>query len=401
LRAGSPLSREKGAAGRAVKLLPDENLSRRLFLGRMAGVMTGVAVSHLLPSTARAAPLPESIAGTAAKHGILAGCAVNGPGLRNDADFRRLVAEQAAIVVPENEMKWKALRPSPAAFDFTAADRLMDFAGQNGMLVRGHNLCWHNALPDWFAATVTRENAAQFLTEHIRIVAGRYAGRIHSWDAVNEAIDGDSGHPRGLRESPWLRFLGPGYIDMAFRAARAADPHALLVYNDYGIEYDNDKAAQKRIDVFSLVKSMKKHGAPIDAVGVQSHLRTDAVYGDGLRHFIRNVRKLGLEVFVTEMTVDDSHIGGDPARRDGIVAELYGSYLDLVLGEGVRTVLTWGITDRYSHMSIAHPRPDHSLARGLPFDEDLKPVAAFSAMLGAFDRVPATVPLATRPQKSV
>jgi endo-1,4-beta-xylanase len=364
-------------------------ISRRRLLRDWASAATGAAAAHLLPITAQATPAPNSIGGTGAAHGILAGCAVNGLGLQRDAEFRQLLATQAGIVVPENEMKWRELRPTPDTFNYAAADRLMDFAAQNGILVRGHNLCWHRALPDWFATTVTRDNAAQFLTDHIRNVAGRYSGRIHSWDVVNEAVEVDDGRPDGLRKSPWLELLGPGYLDTAFHAARAADPRALLVYNDYGIEADDKKAGEKRDYVLYLVKSMKKRGTPIDAVGLQSHLWMNENLYDGLRHFIRDVHKLGLQTFVTEMDVDDSRIAGDFATRDRVVAEMYGSYLDLVLGEGVRTIVTWGITDRYSHMSVAHPRPDGSPARGLPFDENLMPVAAFDAMLHSFGRLPA------------
>ncbi len=364
------------------------SFSRRQFVLKAANGAIGLAAAQLLPRTVWAAPEPNSVAGAAAAHGILAGCAVNGPGLATDADFRRLVAAQAAIVVAEREMKWRDLRPTPETFDYTAADRLMSFAQQNGMLVRGHNLCWHEALPVWFEATVTRDNAAQFLTDHIHNVTTHFAGRIHSWDVVNEAINVGDGRRDGLRNSPWLRFLGPGYIDMAFRAARAGDAHALLTYNDYGIEADDAKAARKRDAVLHLIKTMKKRGTPIDAVGIQSHLRVPETYGSGLRRFIRDAHKLGLQAFVTELDVDDSHVPGSFAERDRAVAEVYSSYLDLVLSEGVRVIVTWGITDRYSWLTNQHPRPDGKPARGLPFDDNLQPVDAFNAMLGSFRRLP-------------
>jgi endo-1,4-beta-xylanase len=256
-------------------------VSRRRFLSGMAAV----TASQILPVAACATPAPDSIGRVASAHGILAGCAVNGPGLREDAEFRRLLIDQAEIVVPENAMKWRELRPTPTTFDFTAADRLMDFAQQNEILVRGHNLCWHLALPSWFASTVTPENATHFLTDHIRHVAGRYAGRIHSWDVVNEAVNPADRRPDGLRDFPWLQLLGPGYIDLAFHTTRDTDPRALLVYNDYGIEAEDDRAAQKRDAVLRLVRSMQKRGTPIDAVGVQSHWPHGAV------EFAKRVRR--------------------------------------------------------------------------------------------------------------
>jgi endo-1,4-beta-xylanase len=362
------------------------SLTRRDFLRDGASSAAAIAAAHGLPGVARAASAPDSIAAVAKAHGILAGCAVNAAGLANDAEFGKLVAAQSAIVVPENAMKWNELRPTPTTYDYSAADHLVDFARQHGIVVRGHNLCWHEALPRWFAETVNKDNAAQFLTDHIRNVAGHFAGQLQSWDVVNEAIDLKDGREDGLRGSPWFWLLGPGYIDIAFRTARAADPHARLVYNDYGIEEDDAKQARKRDAVFQLARGMQKRGTPIDAVGVQSHLAANAVCGNGLRHFIRDLHKLGLEVYVTEMDVNDSMIEGSDQLRDHAVAETYGKYLDLVLSEGVRLVLTWGLTDRYTWLTNQHSRTDHRVARGLPFDENLQPVEAFHAMVGSFGR---------------
>jgi endo-1,4-beta-xylanase len=137
---------------------------------------------------------------------------------------------------------------------------------------------------------------------------------------------------------------------------------------------------------------LQRRGTPIDAVGVQSHLWIGENYGGGLRHFIRSLHKLDLQVMVAEMDVNDSRVQGDVAARDRDVGEVYGRCLDLVLSEVVRTVLTWGLTDRCSYMSIAHRRPDGKLARGLPFDRNFQPVEAFHAMLRSFGLVHAARP---------
>ena len=178
----------------------------------------------------------QSLRAHANTHGLLVGCAVVPERLDKEPQYAGVVAAQANILVAENAMKWKALRPAPDEFDFSGADAILAFASAHGQKVRGHNLCWHEALPDWFAGTVTKENARQILTDHINTVAGRYAGKLHSWDVVNEAIDTKSDRPDGLRKSPWFDLIGPDYIDIAFRAARQADSTALLTYNDYGIE---------------------------------------------------------------------------------------------------------------------------------------------------------------------
>lgn len=364
------------------------SFSRRRFLEK-AVYASGALATHSFSQAVHAAPVPSSIGAEAAAHGILAGCAVNEQGLASDADFRRLVAAQAAIVVPENAMKWRSLRPSPTTFDYSAADRLVDFAEENQLRIRGHNLCWNQALPDWLEGTVNASNAQHLLTDHIRHVVGRYAGRIQSWDVVNEAVNVHDGRPDGLGNSIWLTVLGPGYLDIAFRAARTADPHALLVYNDFGVELDNAEQAAKRDAVFKLVTSLKRNGTPIDAVGIQSHLSATSTdsFGSGLRQFIAGLRRAGFKVLITELDVDDSHVAGDDAMRDRAVAEIYHSYLNLVLDAGVRTILTWGITDRYSWLTEHFPRADKDEARGLPFDEHLRPVDAYWRMVESFGRV--------------
>jgi len=339
---------------------------------------------------------PRSLRAAAAAHGLLVGCAVSPAKLDGEPDYAKTVAEQANILVAENAMKWAALRPSPEQFDFRGADDIMVFALTHDQRVRGHNLCWHEALPAWFAATVNRENAAHYLTQHITTVAGRYAGKIHSWDVVNEAVDVKSGRPDGLRTSPWLELIGPGYIELAFRTARAADGHALLTYNDYGIELDTPEQIDKRGQVLMLVRRLRARGVPIDAVGVQSHLTAgDPLPGAGLQRFVRELGSMGLQVFVTEMDVNDRNLPENVEQRDLAVAGVYRNYLEMMLAEpNVNVALTWGITDRYTWLSgPKHGRADGRPERPLPFDYDYQPTPAFFAERAAIEaRRPATLP---------
>ena len=173
-----------------------------------------------------------SLRAHAVARGLLIGCAVNMGLLERQPSYGRVIAEQFNMVVGENCMKWAALRPTSTTFDFKQADALVAFAEEHQLKVRGHNLCWHENLPEWFASTVTKENAQKTLTEHISTVVSRYKGRIHSWDVVNEAIWIKDGRPDGMRVSPWFELIGPEYVETAFRAAREADPTAILTYND-------------------------------------------------------------------------------------------------------------------------------------------------------------------------
>ena len=279
---------------------------------------TSIKKNSLAPSPSKNdGAAQETLRSHAAAKGLLTGFAVQPRLLRTDAAYTAIVKEQGSLIVGENEMKWNALRPSADTYFFDDADYLLNFAEQNRMKLRGHNLLWHRSIPKWFTAMATRENAKGLLEAHIATVAGRYAGRLHSWDVVNEAIDVKDGRPDGLRDSPWLRLVGDDYIEVAFRAARRADPQALLAYNDYGIEAENAGDEAKRQAVLMLLRRMRARQVPIDAVGVQSHISAgpNGRYGQGLMKFIASVRELDMQVFITEMDVNDRALGPDIATR--------------------------------------------------------------------------------------
>ena len=324
----------------------------------------------------------RSLRAYAGARGLLVGCAVVPERLTGEPAYAGLVAGQVNLLVAENAMKWAALRPAPDRFDFRGADEILAFASEHGQKVRGHNLCWHESIPSWFAGSVTKENAQQLLVQHIQTVAGRYSGKLHSWDVVNEAIDPKSGRPDALRKSPWLELIGPDYIELAFHTARKADPTALLTYNDYGIENDSADDREKRGQVLMLVRQMKARGVPIDAVGVQSHLSaTDPAPGAGLLEFVRELHGMGLQVFVTELDINERKLEGSVGERDAAMARLYKEYVTMMVAEpNVSAVLTWGISDRYTWLDgPKYARADGEPQRCLPFDSDYQPAPAFFA----------------------
>lgn len=328
----------------------------------------------------------------ARRRGLLAGCAVNTSALQTDIAYAQLVKEQCNIVVAENAMKFGPIHPEQDRYFFDEADSLFSFAQAHGMEVRGHNFVWHRQLPGWFEAYATAQNAASILVNHIQTVGGRYAGRVQSWDVVNEAIHLEDGKPGGLRNSPWYKLLGPGYLDLAFRTARQVDPHALLCYNDYGIEGENAGDADKRAAVLTLVRGMRERGVPIDAVGIQSHIYAggNAHYGAGLTEFLHAIQNMGLKIMLTEMDVNDRVLAADKAARDKIVAAAYSQYLTLALtNPAVIAVLTWGITDKYTWLNGEDSRPDKLPERALPFDADLGPKLAYVGEVQAILNAPA------------
>jgi endo-1,4-beta-xylanase len=368
-------------------------MTRRKFVGNAALATAAAAVGGVgLAAGEVAAGVSLREAGAA--KGLLVGCAVAVGRLKTDPAYAALVKAQAGIVVAENEFKFASLRPSPTEFNFKLADELADFAAANGMKLRGHNFVWHRQIPAWFDGYVTKANAEQVLVNHIETVGGRYAGKIHSWDVVNEAVYVGDGLPGGMRNSPWQKVLAgdgfgaaggtvPKYVEVAFRTARRVDPKALLCYNDYGIEGEDVTSEKKRQAVLGLLRGMQAAGIPVDALGVQSHISAGGktVYGAGLKAMIAAARGMGLKVLVTEMDVNDRALGPEIAPRDAAVAEVYGSYLKMVLADpAVIAVLTWGITDRYTWLNGEDSRADKLPERALPFDTELKAKLAVEAM---------------------
>lgn len=367
--------------------------TRRDFLklaGMAAATSLPMVVSAQIPEASQQTNIsgPDSLRFHAQAHGFLVGCAVVPQRFGSEPLYSNTIAEQANILVAENAMKWAALRPAPDRFDFRAADELLSFSQAHGQKLRGHNLCWHESLPAWFAATVNKDNARQSLTQHIQTVAGRYAGKIHSWDVVNEAVDTQSGRPDALRKTLWLELIGPDYLDLAYRTARHADPSALLTYNDYGIETDSPDQSAKRTQVLELVRQFKARDVPIDAVGVQSHLSaTDPLPGSGLRDFVREMNRMNMQVFVTELDVNESKLEGSIEERDKTIAKIYRNYATMMLAEpNVTALLTWGITDRYTWLDGPKwARPDGQPQRSLPLDVDYQPTPAFFALRDSLD----------------
>lgn len=370
-------------------------ITRREYLKQAALATCALALTRKLAAQPDA-PIGghQSLKDHAHKRGLLAGCAVGAANLHDDA-FTRVLAEQYSLVVPENAMKFGPIQPKADSYFFDDADALVSFAEQHKIKVRGHNFVWHEALPAWFTGTATKDNARKILTEHIHTVAGRYKGKMHSWDVVNEAINIGDGQSDGLRKSAWFDLIGPGYLELAFRTAREADPKAKLTYNEYGVENESEGDAAKRAATLAMLKRLKAADVPVDALGIQSHISagTGQTFGIGLRKLIAEAQSLGLEVYLTELDVNDDAVQEtDVAARDKIVADLYRDYLAVALeSKAVKAVLTWGLTDAHTWLNEIKSHKEkqpNRLQRPMPFDAGLKPTPSFFAMRDAFDKAP-------------
>ncbi len=301
-----------------------------------------------------------------------------------DESYADAVKRECDILVVGNELKWDKIHPSQDKFDFEEGDWLVEFARDRGMLFRGHTLVWHQAVPDWLKNTIDSQNAEQLMVNHIREVAGHYAGKMHSWDVVNEALDDGE-----FRKTLWLDNIGPEYIDIAFRAAHEADSQAMLVYNEIGIEHD----AKQREGVLKLLEELKAKGTPVHALGIQGHIWAvgypNNVNYEELRQFLSEVASLGLKILITEMDVIDSGTPAGIETRDRLIATIYEDFLSVALDEpAVTAVLTWGLSDRYTWINSHFPRSDGLPSRPLPLDEQMNRKLAWKAMARAFDSAP-------------
>jgi len=284
-------------------------------------------------------------------------------------------------------LKFGAIRPDLGIVRFATADRLCAFAEVSNLLIRGHNLIWNEFLPDW-VKHLTKSEISELLDRHIDEVAGRYAGRVHSWDVVNEPIWPDHNNVNGLRGGPWFAALGPDYIERSFRRARQADPHAKLVLNEAGIEYASPSGSRRRYFLLQLIKRLLDKSVPLDAIGFESHLWAPTGYDrDVFLEFTKSIQDLGLDIYITELDVSDLDLPDDIGIRDRVVADCYRSYIrDITNFPSVKVIITWELSDKWSWRAdgIRSGRtPTARWPRTLPFDIHMQPKLAYQAITDA------------------
>jgi endo-1,4-beta-xylanase len=334
------------------------------------------------------AAVPEAgLRDLAAAKGILFGSAAASYEFR-DSDFTALLPHEAAILVPEYEMKRDVTEPQPGAYDFSGCDVLAAFAHDHALKLRGHPLVWHWANPPWLEEAVRAKRDSRLLTDYVTRLVRRYRGRIHSYDVINEALVPPDQGATGWQPCFWLDVFGPDYLDIAFHAAHAADPDALLIYNDFGCEEDAPANDRFRRRTLELLDGLLKRGVPVHGLGLQGHLSAFGARLDQgkLRAFLEEIQARNLAVLVTELDVDDEGGPRDTAQRDRAAADQARRFLEVALDcTATRTVLTWGLSDRYLD-------PPQSLRlrltgwqdRRLPYGRDLTPKPLRTALAQAF-----------------
>ena len=217
------------------------------------------------------------------------------------ADHPLLLA-QFGTVTPENCMKPAKVQSAEGKWDFAQADAFVNFAHGKGLKVVGHCLVWakDDRTPPWFFRDgdkpAGREELLGRMRRHVETQVTRYRGRIATWDVVNEALD-DGGEY--LRASGWSAACGEEFIAEAFNSAHAADPDALLIYNDY-----NNELPAKREKQIRLIRSLRAKNVPVHAVGLQGHYEIDRVPFKDIEDTLVAMREVGVKVVVSELDID-------------------------------------------------------------------------------------------------
>ncbi len=268
-----------------------------------------------------------------------------------DPRFADTLAEQFNGLSPENEMKWAFTQPEEGVYDFAGLDRLVAFAEEHDMAVKGHGLISSCCDPEYVTSITDAGEMRAAMTEHFTTVMERYDGRIDRWDVVSEALESQG---TTLQSTTFFKVLGPGYIADAFRIARAADPDAKLFINENLVEFD----AAKRQAFLDLLTGLVAEGVPVDGVALQMHESFAGPLPGLIIDMVDSYRALGLDVEIAELVVHTY----DPVSQ----ATIYGDVVAEALAAGVTEISTWGFTDKHLYTWLPGAKP-------LSFDESTAP----------------------------
>jgi endo-1,4-beta-xylanase len=334
--------------------------------------------------------------------GVLFGTGVTVSRIRENVDngqYIQKVTENYQLVVLGTELKPIAIWKDENIYNFTDPDFALGatpnstgWVQQNLMQIRGHNLVWakDTHTPVWLLkeeASITPDKAKQLLSDYIHTVVGRYRGKILCWDVINEAIDDkNNSNPFNLRDSFWLRKLGPDFIKYAFMFAHEADPNVQLYYNEYGIE----SVGMKATSTINLVNWLRSQGATVHAVGLQWHILVSTTITPGDEHYQSAQQFIDnkLDIMVTELDVAVPTNGGYPINPEDLQTQgvVYRSMLEYALhfSPNCKAMLTWDFTDRYSWLPFHY---NYTKGDALPLDWMYLPKYAYWQLQEGMARV--------------
>ncbi|KAF9052432.1 beta-1,4-endoxylanase [Hymenopellis radicata] len=291
----------------------------------------------------------------------------------SDTAYKAILSDNKMFgqITPGNSMKWDATEPSRGTFTFTNGDVIANLSAANGQLLRGHNCVWHSQLPSWVSSGgFDNATLTSIVQTHCSTVVSHYAGKVYSWDVVNEPFNDDG----TFRQSVFYTTIGESYIAVALKAARAADPNAKLYINDYNI----DGTGSKSTAMINLVKSLIAQGVPIDGIGIQGHLIVGSV-PTTLQANWEAMAALGVEIAITEldirMTLPATAALYEQQRKDYLSVVSACNAIPKCVG-----VTIWDWTDKYSWV----PSVFSGQGAALPWNENFVPKPAYDGISAGF-----------------
>ncbi len=306
------------------------------------------------------------------------------PAYADKEPVQTLLAQHAGVITAENAMKWRNIEGVLGKPDYSQADRIATIATNLKAKLRGHTLGWHQSTPAYLN-NASAEVFAAAQTAHACALLQRYAGRIHTWDVLNEVIEPDQKRSDGMRESVLSKLWGVDQYPALFELARTVDPKAKLAYNDYGMEQDEMWNERRRTVMLRTLDDWMKRKTPLDVLGLQAHLDVSRRFSAAkFTRFLDAIQAYGLSVQITELDVRDQQTTGDVAARDASVAALYKDFMAVCLAHhAVEMVVLWNVTDNDSWVNRwfqSKPRDDGQPMRPTLFDTQGQPKPAFAAV---------------------
>ncbi len=364
--------------------MPPTITRRSLLTGVGAGIAAGLCppIGATLANTA-----VQSLGSVAQKAGILFGASISKEVFENPL-YGELYRAHTKILTTDVALKFDYIRWKEGQWDFSEADKLLAFADQNKQQLRGHALIWNENAPQWLKRRPLRE-LTHIFDEHIDKVAGRYAGRLHSWDVVNEPFWPGHGKKHGYRTGPWFEAMGPSYVKRAFIRTAQAAPQTRLVLNEAHCERNDRVGKAIRTSLLRLIDELLDAGVVLDAIGLQGHLQPTKAYSDQVfTDFLWKLHERGLNIYISEFDIDDSSYPAGLRSRDRLVAKRTHQFLSAILKvPSLKALICWQLSDRYSwyrNMALEDNPHAKRLPRPLPFDDKLRPKPAYEAMIRAF-----------------
>lgn len=265
----------------------------------------------------------------------------------------------------------------------------MQLAASNHLTMEGDDLVYgrsnfatplkdfaESANKDGLTREQTRVRLVEVLKKHVTTVVAKYRGRVNQWSVVNEYSQ--------YGDDDFYNIIGPKYLEIAFQAARDADPNALLYFNDADNETRNSQNYRRDVAVIAQLREL----GLLDAVGLQMHI--DAAHPPTEAALAEAMLGYGMPVIVSSMDISLANVGALDGSRWQKQAAIARTVVVACARSGVcHDIYFWdGYGDKYSWLedpaaSGSRASPD---ADATPFtDEGLyKPM--FYAMMAALDQ---------------